>query len=289
MRGRLLPWTTGGSSRTLWRVLALTAGLSAFSLASPSRAQAPGPLARAEQAYLQVDFEGTLAAAQEALRAGGHTSAQLLRIYELLGVSSAAVGETDRARDFFVRMLAIDPSANLDDTVPPRLRAPFLEARGIVNSRPERLDVEVGLARAQSALHVALTDPFQVGHRLRIHARLEGTLEFTTHEEAAQAEVLARIEGAASADRVEYWLELVDPFGNQILVLGSEFEPRVVGRAAGSGAGLAAAEGGGVLAEPWFWVVVGAVVVGGGVTAGIILGDQASRLELRSAVNIGLP
>jgi hypothetical protein len=262
-----------------------------WALASPVRAQgASGALARAEEAYLEVDFDGTLAAAQEALREGRHTPAQLVRLYELLGVSSAAVGEAERARDFFVRMLAIDPGADLDDTVPPRLRAPFLEARGIVTSRPERLGAEVGLARVQSALHVALTDPFQLGRTLRVHARLEGTLEFSMREEAAQTVMFARLEGAASADRVEYWVELVDPFGNQILVLGSEFEPRVVGRAvAGAGGGGGGGGGGGdVLSEPWLWIVVGVVVVGGGVTAGIILGDQASRLELRTGVTIGL-
>jgi hypothetical protein len=264
-----------------------------LAISSSAAAQASsGALARAEQSYLDVDFDGTLSAAQEALREGGHTPAQLVRIYELLGVSSAAVGENERARDFFVRMLAIDMSADLDDTVPPRLRAPFLEARGIVTSRPARLGAEVGLARVQSALHVALTDPFQLGRTLRVHARLEGTLEFATREEAAQPVMFARLDGAATADRVEYWVELVDPFGNQILVLGTEFEPRVVGRVStapgGGGGGAGGGGGGDIASEPWLWIVIGVVVVGGGVTAGVILGDQASRLELRTGVTIGI-
>jgi hypothetical protein len=285
---------------TLVAAALVVMGATTFLLISPcvaraqrgSAAQATGALQRAEQSYLDVDFEGTLAAAQEALREGRHTPAQLVRIYELLGVSSAAVGENDRARDFFVRMLAIDLSADLDDTVPPRLRAPFLEARGIVTSRPERLGAEIGLARVQSALHVALTDPFQLGRSLRVHARLEGTLEFTTEEEAAQPVMFARLEGASTADRVEYWVELVDPFGNQILVLGSEFEPRVVGRAvpgvAGGSGGNGGGGGGDVLSEPWFWIVVGVVVVGAGATTAAILGDQASRLEVRTGVTVGL-
>lgn len=257
--------------------------------ASTAASQArPGALARAEQAYLDVDFDGTLSAAQQALREGGHTPAQLMRIYQLLGVSSAAVGQSERARDFFVRMLAIDAGADLDDTVPPRLRAPFLEARGIVTSRPERLGAEVGLARVQSALHVALTDPFQLGQTLRVHARLEGTLEFSTREEAAQPVVFARLDGAAAADRVEYWVELVDPFGNQILTLGSEFEPRVVGRLARASDGGSGGGGSDLAAEPWLWIVIGAVVVGGGITAGVILGEQASRLELRTGITVGI-
>lgn len=248
------------------------------------QAPPPSPLAQAEQSYLDVDFAAALTAAQEALREGGHTPQELMRIYQLLGVCSSAEGHAERARDFFLRMLAIDPDAELDDTVPPRLRAPFLEARGIVGARPTRLGVEVGIARAQSAVHVALTDPFQVGQTVVLHARIEGQAEFTTAEERARASIDMPLAGSGDADRVEYWLEVRDPFGNQVLTQGTEFEPRVVGRmsvatgpAAGGGAGV------NVLEEPWFWIVVG-VVVAGGATAGAVLGVQASQLELRSEV-----
>lgn len=245
-------------------------------------------LARAEAAYNDIDFESTLAAAQEALREGGHTPAQLTRIYELLGVSAAATEDLERARDYFVRMLALDPAANLDDTVPPRLRAPFLEARGTVSSRTERLEVSVGLARARSALHVELTDPFQLAVTVRVHARLEGSVDYVTRESAAQPNTLAQLDGASDADRVEYWLEVVDRFGNQVLTRGGEFEPRVVGRERTGAGGAASDEGGGVLSEPWFWTVVGVVVVGAGVATGVVLGLEASRIEVQTGVSIGI-
>ncbi len=290
----LLPMTT---LRELARITATTGLLVASlspAIASAQRdrartAEAPPPalppLAQAEQAYLDVDFSAALVAAQAALREGGHTPEELVRIYQLLGVCSASEGLAERARDYFLRMLAINPETELDDTVPPRLRAPFLEARGIVTARPQRLGAEVGIARAQSAVHVSLVDPFQMGQTLIIHARIEGGLEFTTREERPRASLDVPLAGSDSADRVEYWLELKDPFGNQVLVLGSEFEPRVVGRMSVAGAGAAPASGGGgnVLEEPWFWIVVGAVVVGGAVTAGV-LGDQANRVELRTRV-----
>ena len=241
------------------------------------------PLAQAEQAYLDVDFSAALVAAQAALREGGHTPEELVRIYQLLGVCSASEGLAERARDYFLRMLAINPETELDDTVPPRLRAPFLEARGIVTARPQRLGAEVGIARAQSAVHISLVDPFQMGQTLIVHARIEGGLEFTTSEERPRASLDVRLAGSDSADRIEYWLELKDPFGNQVLVMGSEFEPRVVGRMSVAGAGAATNTGGNVLEEPWLWIVVGVVVVGGAVTAGV-LGDQANRVELRTRV-----
>jgi hypothetical protein len=255
------------------------------------------PLQAAEQAYLDVDFERTLEHASAALQAGGHTPDRLARIYQLLGVSGAALGDPDGARDFFQRMLAVDPDATLDDTVPPRLRAPFLEARGAVSARTDQLGVEVGIDREQAAVRVALTDPFQMARTLRVHARVEGGTEYTTTESEAQAEVIAPLAGADTADRVEYWVEVLDPYGNQLAMEGTEFEPRTVGRVAavvvgpgpgGPGAGGGGVGGGNVFEEPAFWIIAGGVVlVIGAVVTGVLV-DQASHVPVQTGVSMGL-
>jgi hypothetical protein len=256
------------------------------------------PLQAAEEAFTEVDFERTIEQASTALQAGGYTPERLVRIYQLLGVSAAALGDSDGARDFFQRMLAIDAEATLDDSVPPRLRAPFLEARGIVSARRERLGVTVGLARAQASLRVALTDPFEMARSLRVHARVEGTIEYTTVETEASPEVLAPIPGADTADRLEYWIEVLDPYGNQLLVVGTEFEPRVVGRIAvadlgSSSSGMSPPSspppgGPSILEEPLFWIVTGGVIaLGAGIGIGVAV-DSASHVPLRTAATIGL-
>ncbi|UJR84772.1 hypothetical protein [Sandaracinus amylolyticus] len=260
--------------------------------------EAVDPLTAAEQAYTEVDFEQTLEHAGAALQAGGHAPDRLVRIYMLLGVSAAALGDAEGARDFFQRMLAVDPEAQLDDTVPPRLRAPYLEARGIVSARPEQLGVEVGIARAQSAVRVALIDPFQMARTVRVHGRIEGQVQFTDVEAEAQSEVLAPLAGADTADRIEYWVEVLDPYGNQVVLVGSEFEPRTVGRVAavavpgGGGAGGGGTQqsgGGSVLEDPLFWVIaVGVVLVTGGVVAGVLI-DQSSHVPVQTGVSFGVP
>lgn len=254
------------------------------------------PLQAAEQAYAEIDFERTLEHAGEALQAGHQPPDRLARIYQLLGVSAAALGDPDGARDFFQRMLAIDADAELDDTVPPRLRAPYLEARGIVSARSDRLAVEVGLARAQASVRVALTDPFQMARTLRVHARIEGAVEFTTIESEAMAEVLAPLPGADTADRIEYWVEVIDPYDNQLLLAGSEFEPRTVGRPA-----VAVVEGGvggggpvtphqpSIAEEPLFWVALigGVAVVGAAIGIGVGV-DAASHVPVQTGVRFGV-
>jgi hypothetical protein len=251
------------------------------------------PLQAAEEAFTEVDFERTLEHAGTALQAGGQTPEQLVRIYQLLGVSAAALGDPDGARDFFQRMLTVNPEAQLDDAVPPRLRAPYLEARGIVSARPDRLGVEVGLARSQASVRVALTDPFQMARTLRVHARLEGGAEYTSVESEAMAEVLAPVTGADTADRVEYWVEVLDQYGNQLVVAGSEFEPRVVGRIStgGGGGGTDPGPGRPITEDPVFWAIVGSIagaaIIGGAIGIGFGV-DAQSHLPVQTAVTFGV-
>ena len=264
----------------------LTIGVVLAALAATSaRAQDGSALEQAESAYLEVDFEGTRDHALEALRGGRLDPAQLVRAYQLLGIASSALGDEDAARDYFVRMLGIDLDATLDESVPPRLRNPYLEARGIWAARQGRLGIEVGLDRERSAVQVTLRDPTDMARRVRVAARVEGAAEYATQEYPAGASVSAAVAGAAEADRVEYYVEVLDMHGNVIVSEGGPFAPRVVGRTAvegGGGGGL------GIFGEPVLWIVVGAVVL---VALGIGIGvgvDQSSQLGLETGVSIGV-
>lgn len=275
-------------------VLALAVALPASALAQ-SGAEILG---QADAAYGEVDFERARTLAEQAIQAGGLSPQELVHAYQLVGVSASALGDAAASRQAFLLMVEIDPDARLDDTVPPRLRAPFLEARGMAGSHHGRLAAEVQLARAYSALRITLTDPFDIVTQVRLHARVEGQVEFSTTEHEPADEIMARASGASSADRMEYWLEALDEHGNRVLMLGSEFEPRVVGRIATAGGaggtgGSEGSEGGGgggpgVFGEPVFWIIVGAVVaVGAGVGVGFAI-DAQNHVQLGTGVRFGI-
>lgn len=269
--------------------------LASFGLASTAAAQSgPDLLQGADEAYSNVDFEHARDAAQAAIEAGGLSPTELVHAYQLVGVSDAALGDNVGARAAFVMMVSIDPDVRLDDTVPPRLRAPFLEARGTVTGH-SRLSAEVQLARAYGALRIALTDPLELVTSVRIHSRVEGQVEFASSEHDPEAEIMARASGASSADRMEYWLECLDAHGNQLLLLGTEYEPRVVGRTAvaegpgGPGGSETSSGGGGpgIFGEPVFWIIVGGVVlIGAGIGVGFAV-DSQSHVGLSTGVRFG--
>jgi hypothetical protein len=259
---------------------------SVAALLGPVAASAQRPLEQAEAAYVEVDFETTLTASQTAIDSGELSPTELARAYELLGVSAAALGDAEAAREVFLRMLSIEPDRRLDDTVPPRLRAPFMEARGIVTARPDRMGAEVTLVRANGALLVRLVDPYEMVEGIRLHMRAEGSVEYETFEAPYAEEILAPFEPASGEGAVEYWLEVIDPRGNQLVVEGTQFEPNVLGARAivAGGEGAPPPAGPSVFEEPVFWVIVGSVIaVGAGI--GIAVGvDQSSRVNLVTGV-----
>ena len=248
------------------------------------RAGAAGPssLTQAEEAYQNVDFEATRDHGLEALRGGGLRPEQLVRCYMLLGVASSALHEEDAARDYFVRMLGIDPDAQLDESVNPQMRDPFLEARGMWAARPGRLEIEVGLDRNTSSVRVEVRDPTDMAQRVRIAARLEGDAQFTTAEYAAAATLTAPVTGAAEADRVEYYVEILDIHGNTLRSEGTAFDPRIVGRVRGE------AGGSNLLEEPLLWIIVGAVAAAGAAIAIGVIVDQRSRIGIQTGIQLDI-
>ena len=92
-------------------------------------AQDPDALQGAENAYAELDYQPCVESAQSALTEPAE-QADRVKAYQLLGLCQAALGETEAATDAFVLMLAIDPDAQLPEGLSPRFTSSFLEAKG---------------------------------------------------------------------------------------------------------------------------------------------------------------
>lgn len=195
-------------------------------LAAPPLRAEEATLARAEAAYLEVDFEATKKLAHDALQAGGNEPADTLRLYTLLGIACSALGEDDAAREAFSRVIALDPQGHLDKTLSPKIRAPYLEVRGQLTARGDLPPLDGRLTHESGALRLELVDPTAIGRGIAVSYRAVHAQPFTTVKlAAAPAKLGPAPKGAA---RLEYVVVVRDEYGNVVFRRGTEDEPAVL-------------------------------------------------------------
>lgn len=133
-------------------------------------------LPTAERAYREIDFERARRIALEALQRGGHAVATTARLHKLLGLTNATLGRRDDAYEAFVVLLALDPQLKLERELSPKLRGPYLEARGFWASLSRPFELREGGSTAD-VLAFDLSDPIGLVDRVRVVLR--GTPERT--------------------------------------------------------------------------------------------------------------
>ena len=113
-----------------------------FTLLLPLALLAAVPdLEAAQKAYVDVDYAKCREKSQQALLQPGSMSDRV-DAWRLLALCSAAVGETDDARDAFRMMIAIDKDAKLPEGLSPRFTSSYREAKGSwVGTTPLALSV----------------------------------------------------------------------------------------------------------------------------------------------------
>src|SRR5262245_34677179 len=82
-------------------------------------------LERARRLVEEVQLDEAIAALDAAVSRGGNDPERMAAIYRLLGEAAAGAGNDARATDAFARLLAIEPSATLDELVSPKLQTAF--------------------------------------------------------------------------------------------------------------------------------------------------------------------
>ncbi len=174
------------------------------------------PLAAAEQAYRNVDFETQRSAAQRALESGDNDPDRLIRIYRLLGIANASLEDREAAKLAFLSLLALDPQVELERSLSPRLRAPYMEARGFWDVAGSRLGVEVTGGRPSHSVVLRLHDPLLMVARVRVRSMDRQPATVLESEPAVELHL-------TSEELAGYWdrnlrVELLDKYNN-ILVM----------------------------------------------------------------------
>lgn len=189
-----------------------------------------------------------------------------------------------------------DPNHRMIDTdVGPAVRAAFERAREahpplasvtIENQTSEALE-----DRASPSITVQLTEGADVADEIRLNYRNSSDapferalMRFQPREGVGRARI--PMPEGNDAYTVEYFFEILAPSQAVVATLGSSEEPLSLSVPAAQGGGGAvslmptSAEdsasddggGGSVAEEWWFWTLIGVVLVGGGVTVGVLYG-----------------
>jgi hypothetical protein len=219
--------TLPGGAKTLgFGLLALGALLG--SPASASDDNVSTALAAAEHAYQDVDFPETRADAERALETGHASPEQTARIHVLLGISAAALGDTDDAKTHFIAALAVDPTLHLDKSLSPKIRGPYLEAQGYWSASSERLAVSATRSSDDAHLVIHLQDPAALASKIELRLAAPGARERSRFALEPAAVTRFAVPARLRERDYEYVLRALDRYGNVLSERGSDADPELV-------------------------------------------------------------
>lgn len=205
--------------------LALSLTLAATMLGREAHAQGAATLAEVEAAYAEVDFERTRTLAREVLARGGNEPPATLSLYTLLGISSAALGEDDTARGAFRVAITLDPSGRIDKNLSPKIRGPYLEARGSLGTQGEVRPLSASVRRDGKRLRFEIDDAASAVKSAELAFKNEvGAWEHLK----LPIERRGVAQGAPELGEFDYALTLLDEHGNVLFRRGTETTPETL-------------------------------------------------------------
>jgi hypothetical protein len=265
-------------------------GASKTSKTAPAAPTVPDDVDSMESLFQKLEYEQANAAAQAVLKRHGLSHDELVRTYRVLAVTYAILDKEDLAKETFIKLLAVDPSYEVDPNLGPRVGDPFLEARGYFRQQGQKPGLTVdpkvrtdgGVIRVQAKGPPRLVKHVQVGWRW-------GSSGAMTESHVPSSEGSVEIAKApAGATRLDYFVLALDENDNAVMSKGSKDAPVSVFAEATPKGGTAAVggekEGRSIFASPWFWIVTGVVVAGGAVTGYYVLGP--ARVDAPTSVTV---
>ncbi len=239
-------------------------------------AQQPAPdVASAENAYAAVDFAQAVNTAEKVLKQSGLSHDTLVRATRVAGLSRAALGDGDQAKEHFVALLAYEPDFKVDSKLGPRFQEPFSEARAywLAQGRKPGMEVQPLLKYTTGGvLKINTRDPMGKVKTVSVGYRWAPSRDYVVSALPLGAQQVDIPEARSGSTRLEYFVKAVDARDNAIFEDGVPESPKSVfvtepPRAAGG----ATDEKRGFFASPVTWVTGGALLVGAGVLAFVML------------------
>jgi hypothetical protein len=245
-------------------------------------------IASVREQILYASYPEAIAAAEAALARSDLDAAHRNTMLELLATAQIANRQTEEARATLTTLYARDPGHRLTDpdASPPVVSA-FARAREslpapvtvtLVHESPGTL-----AARESPVIEVRLEGAADAVQEVVLAYRHAGEpgytrVEMNRREDGRWAGRIPVVGSTSESIDVAYFLSATAPSGTELAERGTEAEPLALripaeaARVVETSVAAAPPPSGDVTSEPWFWVLIGTVVVGAGVGVGVGVG-----------------
>ncbi|HEY1586224.1 MAG TPA: hypothetical protein VGH63_11100 [Polyangia bacterium] len=224
-------------------------------------------------AYAALDLPRAIALLEQA-RGESLTREEKILTYRTLGMAYVAVGQPGPAKIDFQHLLRVDPTAELDRSVAPKVRAVFEEAKADAATSAHAMapalptlapEIAPATPHEGRPVTVHVVYPGGVARRMTVYFRKPGDAQFSRAlvDAAPSGAFDAIVPGmAVQAPSLEYHVVLLDDAGASVAAAGSLGQPLSVTVARATKP---------VYKRGWFWGVVGGVAAAGAIATALAL------------------
>lgn len=260
-------------------------------------------IARASQQVDEGDFEDAVKTLEKGLEQPDLTDDQLVELYRLLGLSHLYLGNEEKARDAFEKLLQARPDYELPKTAPPKIRTLYARIKDDIRKRrvrPVTLAVESipDVDGGAAVVVPARIEDMALGAKAKLFFRRAGVQSYGsvdfTREKGSKVDYVATIPSfelpaeEAGFD-MEYYVEVADAAQRRLAGRGDAFNPLSFHVASQAATPPPVVESRPWYKNPWVWVGIGAGAAA--VTTGVVLiatSQQSATLPIQIQIE-GMP
>lgn len=246
-------------------------------------------LTKAAQQVDEGDFEDAVRTLEKGIDQPDLTDDQLAELYRLLGLSHLYLGNEDRARDAFEKLLQARPDYELPKAAPPKIRALYARIKEDIRKRrvrPVTLTLTpAGDAPGGAAVIVeARIEDMALGAKAKLFYRRAGIESFSSIDflrgKTSRTDYTATIPAFEvpsedSSYEVEYFVEVADAAQRRLAGKGDPYNALTFRVAAKQAALEPVAEPTPIYKSPWLWIGLG--VVAAGAVTGIVVAATSNQ------------
>lgn len=246
-------------------------------------------IGKAQQQVDDGDFEDAIKTLEKGIAEPDLTDDQLAELYRLLGLSHLYLGNEDKARDAFEKLLQARPDYELPKSAPPKIRTLYARIKEDIRKRrvrPVTLTV-VPVAEnggGEAVVVDARIEDMALGAKAKLFYRRAGAQSFssidfvrskTNRTDYASTIPAFEVPTEEQSYEVEYYVEVADAAQRRLAGRGDQYNPltfRVAAKKAAVGGGNEPVP---VYKSPWLWIAIGVGVAGA--TTGIVFAATSNQ------------